>query len=99
MNFFDTPVDDSTLCDGGADSLAEAAAGQLARQRVDPATAGRLMVPDRRLGEVAREVPVDSALAVSVINSGGAGGLLGLTRRGLAGRAGGVGRVGAPRPR
>jgi hypothetical protein len=85
MNSFDTPVDDSTLCGGGADLVVEAAAGQLARQSADPATAGRLMVPDRQLGEVARHVPVESALAVSVINSGGAGGLLGLTRRGLTG--------------
>ena len=85
MNSFDTPVDDSTLCGFGADSLAEATAGQLARQSADPATAGRLMVPDRLLGDVARQVPAESALAVSVINSGGAGGLLGLTRRGLAG--------------
>ena len=85
MNSFDTPVDDSTLCGPGADSVVEAAAGQLARQSADPTTAGRLMVPDRQLGEVARQVPAEATLAVSVINSGGAGGLLGLTRRGLAG--------------
>jgi hypothetical protein len=89
MNSFDTPVDDSTLCgpDPGPSvhAVAEAVAGQLARQSADPAGAGRLMVPDRQLGDVARRVPADSALAVSVINSGGAGGLLGLTRRGLAG--------------
>jgi hypothetical protein len=85
MSSFDTPVDDSALCGPGAPSVAEAVAGQLARQGADPATEGRLMVPDRQLGEVARQVPADAALAVSVINSGGAGGLLGLTRRGLAG--------------
>ncbi len=85
MNSFDTPVDDSTLCGAEAVSVDEAVAGHLARQNDDLAAAGRLMVPDRQLGDVARQVPADSALAVSVINSGGAGGLLGLTRRGLAG--------------
>jgi hypothetical protein len=85
MSSFDTPVDDSTLCGAGANSVAEAVAGQLARQSADLAAAGRLMVPDRQLGEVARQVPADAALAVSVVNSGGAGGLLGLTRRELAG--------------
>jgi hypothetical protein len=85
MNVLDTPVDDSTLCGPGAASVADAVTGQLTRQSVDPAAAGRLMVPDRQLRNVARQVPAESALAVSVINSGGAGGLLGLTRRGLAG--------------
>ena len=59
MNSFDTPVDDSTLCGAEAGSVDEAVAGHLARQNDDLAAAGRLMVPDRQLGDVARQVPAD----------------------------------------
>lgn len=85
MSLLDTPVDDSSLCGPHAAAVADAVTAQLTRQSADPATAGRLMVPDRLLGDVDRQVPAGSVIAVSVINSGGAGGLLGLTRRDLSG--------------
>jgi hypothetical protein len=39
-----------------------------------------LVVPDPRLTEIARQVPPDASIPVSVITSGGAGGLLALAR-------------------
>jgi hypothetical protein len=44
-----------------------------------------LVVPDYQLTEVSRQVPVGQSVPVSVITSGGAGGLLALTRRDIPG--------------
>ena len=44
-----------------------------------------LVVPDPRLTEIARQVPPDASIPVSVITSGGAGGLLALARHHPAG--------------
>jgi hypothetical protein len=48
---------------------------------------GRLAVPDRELVEVGRLLPAGSELRVTVINTGGAGGLVGLARRTIPGLA------------
>jgi hypothetical protein len=44
---------------------------------------GRLAIPDRELAEVARLLPAGSELRVTVINTGGAGGLVALARRAI----------------
>ena len=44
-----------------------------------------LVVPDRRLADIARQLPPGPSVPVSVITSGGAGGLLALARHGVPG--------------
>jgi hypothetical protein len=46
---------------------------------------GRLVIPDRDLAEVGRQLPAGTELSVTVINTGGAGGLVALARRSIPG--------------
>jgi hypothetical protein len=48
---------------------------------------GRLAVPDRELAQVSRLLPAESELRVTVINTGGAGGLVALAQRAIPGLA------------
>lgn len=78
-------MDDSSLCGSGTGSVVETIRGYLADRQQSSDAAGRLMVPDRVLAEVARHHVGSPALEISVLNTGGAGGLLGLNRRELPG--------------
>jgi hypothetical protein len=46
---------------------------------------GRLVMPDRRLAEVGRQLPDGSSIRTTVINTGGAGGLIALAGRAVPG--------------
>jgi hypothetical protein len=80
MELFDSLFDDETLV-----RLPETAVPALLARHSDLRTAYRsllatLVVPDRRLAEIARQIPPGPSVPVSVITSGGAGGLLALAR-------------------
>lgn len=79
MMVFDRLVDDARLLDPDASPTADARdLSPLARP---VGTVARLVVPDRELNRIAGIVPAGQQVAVSVLNTSGAGGLLGLGRR------------------
>jgi hypothetical protein len=85
MELFDGLLDDETLV-----WLPETAVpGLLARhselRTAYPSLLAALVVPDRRLAEIARQIPPGPSVLVSVITSGGAGGLLALARHDVPG--------------
>jgi hypothetical protein len=89
MELFDGLLDDETLRGRPQAGIAEAVAEH---QRLrDDGTYGRLLatllVPDTQLAQVSRLIPAGASIPVSVTTSGGAGGLLALARRDLAGVA------------
>lgn len=74
-------LDDAALLAGDRTPI-EAVAGHAEHRRAAYASlVGPLVVPDTRLVEVGRHRGPDSVLEVQVVNTGGAGGLLGLSRR------------------
>ena len=78
-------LDDATLLVGDRTPI-EAVAGHLAHRRAAYASlVGPMVVPDTRLVEVGRHCGPEPVVEVQVVNSGGAGGLLGLSRRGQPG--------------
>ena len=82
MDLFDALIDDARLLN--ADPAAtEAAVRDHLQCRVGASgeLVGRLQVPDFRLAAIARCVPAGSPLAVSVVNSSGAGGIVSLAAR------------------
>ena len=86
MALWDALVDDAAMFPPGNASAAEAVRGHLGyRKAWFAGILGPLVVPDTGLTEVARLVPEGAELAVSVLNTGGAGGLLALSRRRPAG--------------
>jgi hypothetical protein len=85
MELFDSLFDDESLV-----RLPETAVpGLLARyselRSAYPSLFATLVLPDRRLAEIARQVPPGPSVPVSVITSGGAGGLLALARHDVPG--------------
>jgi hypothetical protein len=85
MELFDSLFDDERLVRHLHTPLASALADHLRLCETYRSRLATLVVPDRFLAEVARQVPDGVSLPVSVITSGGAGGLLGLARRTLPG--------------
>jgi hypothetical protein len=87
MELFDSLFDDEILIWRPQTSVASAVADHLALREAYEIQLATLVVPDGQLAEVARHIPAGMTVPVSVITSGGAGGLLGLARRNLAGIA------------
>jgi hypothetical protein len=85
MELFDSLFDDEMLVRRPQTPAAAALADHLALRNAYRSLLATLVVPDRQLAEVARHVPAGARIPVSVIISGGAGGLLGLARRDLPG--------------
>ena len=85
MELFDSLFDDETLVRRPQTPMAVALADHVALRKAYGSMLATLVVPDRQLAEVARGVPAGVRVPVSVITSGGAGGLLGLARRDLPG--------------
>jgi hypothetical protein len=85
MELFDSLFDDERLVRHLHTPLASALADHLTLRKAYRSMLATLVVPDRLLAEVARQVPDGASIPLSVITSGGAGGLLGLARRTLPG--------------
>jgi len=85
MELFDRLFDDERLVRDLHTPLASALADHLTLRKAYRSMLATLVVPDRLLAEVARQVPDGASIPLSVITSGGAGGLLGLARRTLPG--------------
>jgi hypothetical protein len=85
MELFDSLFDDETLLRRPETPLAAVVADHLALRNAYSSQLATLVVPDSQLARVARQVPAGLTIPVSVIISGGAGDLLGLARRKLAG--------------
>lgn len=81
-------VDDAAMFPPG-NAAAERAVGEHFEHRRSwfSSVIGPLVVPDTALAVVGRQVPEGETLAVSVVNGGGAGGLLALARRSVPGVA------------
>jgi hypothetical protein len=85
MELFDNLLDDETLVRRPETPVAAVVAQHCELVSAYPGLLATLVVPDRQLTEVARQVPPGASVPVSVITSAGAGGLLALARRGPAG--------------
>jgi hypothetical protein len=85
MELFDSLLDDETLLRRPETPLAAVVADHVDLRNVYSSQLATLVVPDSQLAGVARHVPASVTIPVSVIIRGGAGDLLGLTRRKLAG--------------
>jgi len=85
MELFDSIFDDETLVRRPQIPMAVALTDHMALRNAYGSMLATLVVPDRQLAEVARRLPTGRRVPVSVITSGGAGGLLGLPRRDLPG--------------
>jgi hypothetical protein len=85
MELFDSLLDDETLVRRPQARAAAVVANHLELRGAYGSQLATLVVPDSQLAEVARHVPAGITFPVSVIISGGAGGLLGLARRKLPG--------------
>jgi hypothetical protein len=85
MELFESLFDDETLVRRPQTPAAAALTDHLRLRNAYGSLLATLVVPDRQLAQVARDVPAGVRVPVSVIISGGAGGLLGLTRRDLPG--------------
>ena len=80
MELFDSLLDDETLVRRPEIPVAVAVASHRELRGTYRDLLATLVVPDRRLTEIARQIPPDDSIPVSVIISGGAGGLLALAR-------------------
>ena len=80
MELFDSLLDDETLVRRPETALPAVLARHGELRRAYRSLLATLVVPDRRLTEIARQIPPDASVPVSVIISGGAGGLLALAR-------------------
>jgi hypothetical protein len=83
MELFDSLFDDETLVRRPQTTVAAALTYHLGLRNTYGSMLATLVVSDRQLAEVARDLPAGVRVPVSVITSGGAGGLLGLARRDL----------------
>ena len=84
MELFDRLFDDERLVRQLDTPFASALADHMMLRKAYRSMLATLVVPDRLLAEVARQVPDGASIPVSVITSGGAGGLRsrrGRTRR------------------
>jgi hypothetical protein len=80
MELFANLIDDETLVRRPETPVAAVVAQYCKLSSAYPGLLATLVVPDRRLTEVARQVPPGASVPVSVITTGGAGGLLALAR-------------------
>jgi hypothetical protein len=87
MELFDSLFDDESLIWQPQMPVEAAVADHVALRAAYESLLATLVVPDRQLAEVARHIPAGITVPVSVIISGGAGGLIGLARRDPSGIA------------
>jgi hypothetical protein len=80
MELFANLIDDETLVRRPETPVPAVVAQHRELITAYPGLLATLVVPDRRLTEVARQVPPGASVPVSVITTGGAGGLLALAR-------------------
>jgi hypothetical protein len=80
MKLLDSLLDDETLVRRPETPVPAVVAGHRELRRAYQTLLGTLVVPDRRLTEIARQIAPGDSIPVSVIISGGAGGLLALAR-------------------
>ena len=85
MELFDSLLDDEILVRRPETPVAEVLAQHRELRNAYGGLLATLVVPDPRLTEIARQVPPGASIPVSVITSGGAGGLLALARHYTAG--------------
>jgi hypothetical protein len=85
MELFDSLLDDETLVRRPESPVAAVLAQHRELRNAYRGLLAALVVPDPRLTEIARQVPPDASIPVSVITSLGAGGLLALARHHPAG--------------
>jgi hypothetical protein len=85
MELFDSLLDDERLVRQLHTPLASALADHLRLREAYRSMLATLVVPDRLIAEISRRLPHGAGIPVSVVTSGGAGGLLGLARRTLPG--------------
>jgi hypothetical protein len=85
MELFDSLLDDEILLRRPETPVAEVLAQHRELRNAYGRLLATLVLPDPRLSEIARQVPPSSSIPVSVITSGGAGGLLALARHYTAG--------------
>ena len=85
MELFDSLLDDEILVRRPETPVAAVLAQHRELRNAYRGLLATLVVPDPRLTEIARQVPPDASIPVSVITSGGAGGLLALARHHPAG--------------
>jgi hypothetical protein len=85
MELFEGLLDDEALVRGPQPRLPAVVAGHGELRAAHGSLLATLVVPDNQLTEVSRQVPAGESIPVSVITSGGAGGLLALTRRNIQG--------------
>jgi hypothetical protein len=85
MELFDSLLDDEILVRRPETPVAAAVGKHCELVTAYPGQLATLVVPDRRIAEVARHVPPGASVPLSVITSAGAGGLLALARHQTAG--------------
>jgi hypothetical protein len=85
MELFDGLLDDETLVQLPESATPELLARHTELRKAHRSLLATLVVPDRRLADIARQLPPGPSLPVSVITSGGAGGLLALPRHDVPG--------------
>ncbi|HET6754052.1 MAG TPA: hypothetical protein VFH23_08890 [Jiangellaceae bacterium] len=85
MQLFDSLFDDEALIRLPETAVPALIARHSELRSAYPSLLATLVVPDRRLAEIARQIPPGPSIPVSVITSGGAGGLLALARRDVPG--------------
>jgi hypothetical protein len=85
MELFDSLLDDEILLRRPDTPVVAVLAQHRELRNAYAGLLATLVVPDPRLSEIARQVPPGASVPVSVITSGGAGGLLGLARHHAAG--------------
>jgi hypothetical protein len=85
VELFDSLVDDESLVGQQETAVAAPVARHCELHNAYPGLLATLVVPDRWLTRIARLVPPNAGVSLSVVTSAGAGGLLGLTRHDAAG--------------
>jgi hypothetical protein len=85
MELFDSLLDDEILVRRPETPVAAVLAQHRELRNAYGGLLATLVVPDPRLTEIGRQVPPDASIPVSVITTGGAGGLLALARHHTAG--------------
>jgi hypothetical protein len=85
MELFDRLLDDETLVQLPETPVPALLARHSELRKAYRSLLATFVVPDRRLADVARQIPPGPSLPVSVITSGGAGGLLALARHDVSG--------------
>jgi hypothetical protein len=82
---FDGLLDDEALVRAPEPRVPAVVAEHRELRAAHPSLLATLVVPDHQLTKVGQQVPAGESVPVSVITSGGAGGLLALTRRDIPG--------------